>query len=105
VLKGVIFQDFRATGGDIIQFILWVCAFEFPMFYNHHNHKGNVIVIPFTMEAHQGDPLGRALFALAHFKALHSIANHFYSCLLPSIIDNIHIIGPTSIISSTSKHF
>jgi hypothetical protein len=32
------------------------------------------------MGTHQGDPLGEALFALAHFKALHFIASHFPSC-------------------------
>jgi hypothetical protein len=46
------------------------------------------------MGTHQGDPLKGALFALAHFMALHSIINHFPSCLFPSIIDDIHIISP-----------
>jgi len=62
------------------------------VFYNHHNHEGDVIIIPFTMGAHQGEPLGRALFTLAHFRALHSIINHFLFCLFPSIMDDIHII-------------
>jgi hypothetical protein len=42
----------------------------------------------------QGDPLGRALFALAHFKVLRSTTNHFPYCLFPSITNDIHIIGP-----------
>jgi hypothetical protein len=46
------------------------------------------------MGASQGDPLGGALFALAHFKALRSTINHFPYCLFPSIINDIHIIGP-----------
>jgi hypothetical protein len=57
------------------------------------------------MGTHQGDPLGGALFVLAHFKALHSIANFFPFCLFPSIVDDIHIINPPSIVSSTYKHF
>jgi hypothetical protein len=69
------------------------------MFYSHHNCEGDVIIIPFAMGTHQGDPLGWALFALTHFRALRSIANDFLSCLFPSIIDDIHIIGPLSIIS------
>jgi hypothetical protein len=73
-------------------------AFEFPLFYNHHKHEGDVTFIPFAMGTHQGDLLGRALFALAHFKALCSITSHFPSCLFPSIVDDIHIIGPPSII-------
>jgi hypothetical protein len=57
------------------------------------------------MGIRQGDLLGGVLFVLTHFKALHSIVNHFPSCLFPSIIDNIHIIGPLSIVSSAYKHF
>jgi hypothetical protein len=81
VSKGVIFQKNCVAGGNIIQFILFVhvfYVFEFPMFYSHCNREGNVIVIPFAMGTRQGDPLGRALFILVHFKALHSIINHFF---------------------------
>jgi hypothetical protein len=49
--------------------------------------------------------LGGGIFVLAHFKALHSIANHFPSYMFPSIIDDTHIIGPLSIVSSTHEHF
>ncbi len=94
--KGVIFQELRAIGEDIMQLIIFVCvfyAFDFPMFYSHHNRESNVIVIPFTMGTYQNDPLGRALFTLTHFKALHFIASHFLSCLFPSIVDDSHIIG------------
>jgi hypothetical protein len=40
--------------------------FESPLFYNHYNLDGNVMVIPFAMGTHEDDPLGGALFALAH---------------------------------------
>jgi hypothetical protein len=53
----------------------------------------------------QGDPLGRALFILAHFKVLHYIINHFPSYLFPSITDDTHIISPFSIVSSIYEHF
>jgi hypothetical protein len=81
VSKEVIFQKIYVVGGDIMQFIPFVhafYAFEFPLFYNHYNHEGYVIIIPFTLGTCLGDPLGRALFALAHFKALHSTTNHFF---------------------------
>ncbi len=74
------------------------------MFYSHHNREGDVIVIPSTMGTHQGDPLG-ALFALAHFKTLCSTVSCFLSCLFPSIVDDIHIIGPFSIVSFAYEHF
>jgi hypothetical protein len=80
--KRVIFQKVCVTSGDIIQlipFVLTLYAFEFPLFYNHHNRDGNVTIISSTMGTHQGDPLRRALFVLAHFKALRSTTSHFPS--------------------------
>jgi hypothetical protein len=49
--------------------------------------------------------LGKALFVLAHLRALHSIVNFFPSCLFRSITDDIHIIGPLSIVLFTYEHF
>jgi hypothetical protein len=49
VSRGVIFQEFHATNGDIIQFIMFVhafYAFEYPLFYNHHIHESDVTTIP-----------------------------------------------------------
>jgi hypothetical protein len=82
VSKGVIFQEFHALGGFIIQLILFVRAFyefESPLFYSHHNHDGDVMIIPSAMGTHQGDPLGGALFALIHLKAqsLQLAISHF----------------------------
>jgi hypothetical protein len=57
------------------------------------------------MGTRQGDPLGEELFVLAHFRALHSTANHFPSYLFPSITNDTHIIGPLSIISFAYEHF
>jgi hypothetical protein len=54
--KKVIFQELHATGGDMIQFIPFVrafYAFESPLFYNHRNHEGDVIVVHFAMGIHQ----------------------------------------------------
>jgi hypothetical protein len=99
--RGQIFLKLHAIGEDIIQFIPFVrafYAFESPLFCNHRSHEGDVIIIPFAMGTHQGDPLGRALFLLAHFKVLCSIVIHFPSCLFPSIINDIHITCPYLII-------
>jgi hypothetical protein len=106
--RGVIFLKLRATSGDIIQIISFAhafYAFESPLFYSHHNCEDNATIIPFPMGTHQGDPLGETLFALAHFRALCSIANHFPLCLFPSIADDNHIMGPPSIISFANEHF
>ncbi len=80
-------------------------AFESPMFYSHHNHEGDVIMIPFAMGTCQGDLLRRTHLTLAHFGALCFIVSCFPSCLFPSIVDDTHIIGPLSIVSSTYEHF
>jgi hypothetical protein len=55
------FQEFRATNGDIIQLIPFVCAFygfESYLFYSRCNCEGDVIIIPFAMGTCQGDPWG-----------------------------------------------
>jgi len=108
VSRGIIFQELHVVSGNIMQLIPFVptsYAFEFPLFYSHGNHVGDVLVIFSTMGTHEGDPLGRALFALAHFRALRFTTNHFLSCLFSSIIDDIHIIGPLSIVSFVYEHF
>jgi hypothetical protein len=79
------------------RFIPFVCvfyAFEFPLFYSHRNHEGDVTIIPFAMGICQG-----ALFALIHFRALCFIASHFPCCLFPSIANDTHIISLFSIVS------
>jgi hypothetical protein len=83
MLRKVIFQELHVIGGNIMQPIPFdraFNAFESPIFYNHRNCGGNITVIPSAMGTCQGDPLGGALFALAHFRALHFITNHpFFS--------------------------
>jgi len=90
---------------QFIPFVHVFYAFESPMFYNHCNCEGNVMVIPFAMGTRQGDPLGRALFILVHIKTLHFITKFFFSYLFPSIAYDIQIIGPFIIISFTYKNF
>jgi hypothetical protein len=106
---GVIFQELHVASGDIIQLIPFVhafYAFESPLFYNHRNHGSDVTITPSAMGIRQGDPWGGgALFTLAHFRALHSIMNHFPYCLFPSIANDTHIIGPFSIVSYAYEHF
>jgi hypothetical protein len=59
-------------------------AFESPLFYSHHNCEGDVIVIPFAMGTHQGDPLGGALFTFTHFRL----------CILQSVISFLVYFHP-----------
>jgi hypothetical protein len=57
------------------------------------------------MGIHQGEPLGGALFALVHFRALCSTTSRFPSSLFPFNADDTHIIGPPSIVSLAYEHF
>jgi len=59
------------------------------------NHEGEITVIPFAMGTCQGDPLRRALFIISYFPF----------CLFPSIVDDMHIVGPPSILSFAYDHF
>ncbi len=79
--------------------------YVFPLFYSPCNHEGDVIVILFAMGTYQGDHLEGALFALAHFKVLCCIVNHFFSYLFSSIVNDTHIIGPFFIVASTYEYF
>ncbi len=84
----------------------WPATLQPP--YLGHEPKARVatIVIPFAMGTCQGEPLGKALFALiAHFVALRSIVSCLFSCLFPSIVDDIHIISPLLIVSFACEHF
>jgi hypothetical protein len=63
------------------------------------------MVILSNMGTRQSDPLGGALFALTHFRALCFTTNHFPFYLFPSITNDNHIIAMFSIVSSTYEHF
>jgi hypothetical protein len=88
-----------------MKFIIFVHAFESPLFYIYHNYEGGIIIIPFAMGTHQGDSLGGALFFLDHFRASRSIVSHSLSYLFLSITNDTHIVGPLSIVSFAYEHF
>jgi len=96
------FKNFVQQVKTLYNSIPFVCAFyafKSPLFYSHHDHEGDIMVIPFAIRTRQSDPFGGALFALIHFKALRLTTNCFPPCLFPSTTNNIHIIGPPSIVS------
>ncbi len=78
--RGIIFLKLHVAGGDIIQFIPFVHAFQSPLFYSHCIHKGDVTIIPSPMGTRQGDPLGGTLFVLCF------IASRSSSCLFPYLL-------------------
>jgi hypothetical protein len=107
--RRVIFSKSSCISENIIQLVPFVpafYAFEYLLFYsNHYNREGNMMIILFAMGIHQADPLGRVLFTLVHFRALHFIINCFHYRLVPSIVDDTNIIGAPLIVPSTYEHF
>jgi hypothetical protein len=65
-IKWLLLIFLRRLWAKLIPFVRALYAFKFPLIYNHCNHENDVIIIPFTMGTHQGDPFGGALFNLAH---------------------------------------
>jgi hypothetical protein len=56
--RKIIFQKLCVVGEDVIKFLPFVCAsyaFEYPLFYSHRNHEGDVIIIPFATGICQSD--------------------------------------------------
>jgi hypothetical protein len=106
---GLQVPTFGSVGFTLTLSPKWDCdtfyTLEYPLSYSHNNCDGDVIVVPSTMGIHQRDFLGGALFALTHFRALHSIASHFPSYLFWSIANDIHIIAPPSIVLFAYEHF
>jgi len=49
--------------------------------------------------------LGGPFFSLAHFYTFHTLITLFPSCLFPFVTYDIHIIGPTLIVSQVFHHY
>lgn len=62
------------------------------------------MVMLMSFYEHQGDPLGRPLFSLAHIRALWSVTNHLLACLFSTIAHDTRIIGIPSIVSLTFEY-
>jgi hypothetical protein len=91
-----------------VQFIFFIHYFyapQHPLLFNHHSLLNNLFIIQSSSGTHQRDLLGGPLFILTHFRALCSLTSLFPSCLFPSITNDTHIIGPTSIVFQAFDHF
>jgi len=67
-----------------------------PLYFFQVYQHGDLIVISSELGTRQGDPLGRMLFVLAHLHVFHPIAATHATCVFPFLVDDTHIIGPTS---------
>jgi hypothetical protein len=46
------FHAIMGTSYNLILFVYTFYAFEYPLFYSHHNRDGDIMVIPSTMGTH-----------------------------------------------------
>ncbi len=82
------------------------------MHYMHLNFPGFIAIIIMKVilqhTLYHGNlprwSLGRGTIRISHFRALRSTTSHFPACLFLSIMDDIHIIVPPSIVSFTYEH-
>jgi hypothetical protein len=88
------FQELQTFTSEHVQYILFFHIFyvlESPWYFTHQNKKCEIIIVPWTMGTHQSDPLRGSLFSITHFRVA-----HFPFYIFPTIIDDTHILGPSS---------
>jgi hypothetical protein len=62
------------------------------------------IIIESSLGKRQGDPLRGLLFVLAHYQTFLKIIMRAPSYIFPSLMDDIHIVGPMSEIIHAFDH-
>lgn len=91
----LMFQKLHVVKGDIVRLLYFVHSFNvFELWYFYNNE---VIIILSVMGTHQGNFFHEPLFGLTHFWTLQFAKVQFPIWLFPTIVDDIHIIGPPSI--------
>jgi hypothetical protein len=77
---------------------------HFSLFYQHGWHVEGITIIESFSSTREGDPLGGPLFVLAHYRALLDTIMRAPNCVYPSLVDDIHIMGPMSKITCAFDH-
>lgn len=85
---------------SIFFYSVHLCSIGFFFFFNHHSFLGESSINHSLVGTcpHHGDMLVGPIFVLTHFQALHCFTWVFSFCIFTSFIDNVHIIGLTSIV-------
>ncbi|KAL2635415.1 hypothetical protein R1flu_006894 [Riccia fluitans] len=97
VSREAFFRELRAATDSIDQLFPFVRSFyarRSPLYFSHCSREDEVTLFSSESGTRQGDPLGGALFALAHLCALRTMASEHPLCLFPSLADDTHIVGP-----------
>jgi hypothetical protein len=89
---------------SIIPFTMLFYGAPFFFFYQHGWHVEGVTIIESFSSMRLGDPLGGPLFVLAHYRAFLDTIVQASNCVYPSLVDDIHIMGPMSKITYAFDH-
>ncbi|KAL2629302.1 hypothetical protein R1flu_013988 [Riccia fluitans] len=101
VSREALFHELRAATGSLDQFFPFVHFFYarcLPLYFSHCSREDEVSLFSSELGTRQGDPLGGALFALAHLRALRTMALEHPLCMFPSLADDTHIVGPSEVV-------
>jgi hypothetical protein len=77
---------------------------QFFLFYQHGWDVEGVTIIESFPSTRHGDPLRGLLFALARCQALLDTIVQAPNCVYPSLVNDIHIMGPMSKIICAFDH-
>ncbi|KAL2631235.1 hypothetical protein R1flu_015921 [Riccia fluitans] len=99
-----LFSELRAAIGSLDQLFHFMRFFyvrHLLLYFSHYFCEDEVSLLSSESGTYQGDPLGGALFALAHLCALRTMASEHPLCLFPSLADATHIVGPLEVVMPT----
>lgn len=114
VSRCVVIEELWDAGGELPSLIPFVYRFYCTaalLFYLDHLSIGSFMTIMSKSDTHQGDPIGGALFAMAHLRAIRALSTTFPGCMFLSIGDDTDIVGLTPLVRglytrlSISLHF
>ncbi|KAL2612956.1 hypothetical protein R1flu_024648 [Riccia fluitans] len=97
VSREALFCELCAATGSLDQLFPFVHYFysrHSPLYFSHCSREDEVTLFSSESSTRHGDPLGGALFALAHLRALRTMASEHSLCLFPYLADDTHIVGP-----------
>ncbi|KAL2608123.1 hypothetical protein R1flu_026696 [Riccia fluitans] len=101
VSREALFLELCTAIGSLYQLFPFVRSFyahHLPLYFSHCPGEDEVTVLSSESGIHQGDPLGGALFALAHLRAFRTVASEHPLYMFPSFVDNTHIVGPLEVV-------
>ncbi|KAL2610235.1 hypothetical protein R1flu_028808 [Riccia fluitans] len=101
VSREALFCELRVATCSLDQLFSFVRSFyacRSSLYFSHCSREDEVSLFSSESSTRQGDPLGGALFALAHLCALRTVASKHPLCLFLSLANDTHIVGPLEVV-------